>query len=151
LRVTALLGTSPASAVAQRENRRAPGQARFLAFFAEPISETDHRDRASMVRHEKHQLTERTCDAVGTAAVADGHSSQNLRFASRHIALVDCRSSARPWIIPLRQRIAQLQLLDNCCGTSPVEELGKKLVATINNTDHEQFHFIIAKAPEALP
>ena len=93
-------------------------------------------------------LCPRTCDAVGTAAVADG---QNLFFATHHIALVDCRSSARPWIIPPRRRITQLQSLDDCCRTSPVEELGKKLVATINNIDHEQFHFIIAKAPEALP
>jgi hypothetical protein len=151
LRVTALLGTSPASAVAQPQNRRAPGQARFVAFFAEPISETDLRERAFMVRHDKHKLTERTCDAVGTAAVADGHSSQNSRFASRHVALVDCRSSARPWIVPPRQRITQLQPLDNCCRTPPVEELGKKLVATINNIDHEHFHFFIAKAPEPLP
>jgi hypothetical protein len=135
---------------AARESPRT-GSGPLCCIFTEPISETDLRERASMVRHEKHQLTERTCDAVGTAAVADGHSSQNLRFASRHIALADCRSSARPWIIPPRQRITQLQSLDNCRRTSPVEELGKKLVATINNIDHEQFHFIIAKAPEALP
>jgi len=32
-----------------------------------------------------------------------------------------------------------------------VQELGKKLIAAIDNVDHEHFHFIIAEASEALP
>src|SRR5215470_1860405 len=50
-----------------------------------------------------------------------------------------------------RQRITQLQSLDDRRRSLLVEELGKKLVAPIDNIDHEHFHFIIANAPKTLP